>query len=76
MVKVVDIVPVIVVQIFMYRTVPVHIPISKRTFHTSLNTGYTSYLPAIPADFRKYRPIPGVLVDTNKKKKRFFFLVL
>ena len=46
--------------------------IEKSTFRTGLNTGRTSHVPAIPANFGQYRPVPGVPAGTEK----FFFLFL
>ena len=43
------------------------------TFRTGLNTGRTSHVPVIPANFEQYQPVPGVSADTEKI---FFFFFL
>ena len=47
---------------------PVH---STPLFRTGKNTGCTSLVPAVPANFGQYRPVPGVPAGTEKS---FYFL--
>ena len=60
-----------------YRTVPA-VPASNPVhstplFRTGKNTGRTGHVPAVPANFGQYRPVPGVPAGTRKK---FFFFFL
>ena len=45
--------------------------IETSTFRTGLNTGCTGHVPAIPANFGQYRPVPSVPAGTEKC---FFFI--
>ena len=56
-------------------TVPASNPVhSTLLFRTGKNTGRTGLVPAIPANFGQYRPVPGVPADTKKSFYFFYFL--
>ena len=55
-------------------TVPASNPVhSTPLFRTGKNTGHTGLVPAVPANFGQYWPVPGVPAGTEKS---FFFFFL
>ena len=57
----------------MYST-SMYTDIETSTFRTGLNTGHTSHVPVILANFGQYQPVSGVPAGTEKSFFFFFFL--